>query len=85
VPRFQTTISLSASPDELTQAIAYALQVDGRKRFRVSGEIMAKITAAHLAECLRQAGYLSDEAAGAAAARRLTHQLSGAFQTNTRI
>ena len=47
-----------ASPDDLTQAIAHALQFDGRKQFKVSGEIMAKITAAHLVECLQQAGYV---------------------------
>ena len=47
-----------ASPDDLTQAIAHALQFDGRKQFKVSGEMMAKITAAHLVECLRQAGYV---------------------------
>jgi len=47
-----------ASPYDLTQAIAQSLQFDGRKQFRVSGEMMAKITAAHLVECLLQAGYV---------------------------
>jgi hypothetical protein len=47
-----------ASPDDLAQAIAHVLQFDGRKQFKVSGEMMAKITAAHLVECWRQAGYV---------------------------
>jgi hypothetical protein len=47
-----------ATPDELQQALAHALQFDGRKQFKTSGEMMAKITAAHLAECLRQSGFV---------------------------
>ena len=45
-----------ADPAALEQALAHALQFDGRKAFRTSGEMMAKITAAHLAEQLRLAG-----------------------------
>lgn len=45
------------SLDDLARAIAHALQFDPRKQFQVSGEMMAKITAAHLVECLRRAGY----------------------------
>ncbi len=37
-----------ADPADLEQALAHALQFDGRKAFRVSREMMAKITAAHL-------------------------------------
>jgi hypothetical protein len=47
-----------ATEDELEQALAHALRFDGRKAFKVSGEMMAKITAAHLAECLRQSGFV---------------------------
>jgi hypothetical protein len=47
-----------ATPAELEQAIAHALQFDGKKPFRLSGEMMAKITAAHLAECLRRGGFV---------------------------
>jgi hypothetical protein len=47
-----------ASTDEIEQALAHALQFDGRRQFRVSGELMAKITASHLAECLRRAGFV---------------------------
>ena len=44
-----------ASPDDPSQAIAHALQFEGRKQLKVSGEMMAKITAVHLVECLPQA------------------------------
>jgi len=47
-----------ASTDELEQTLAHALRFDGRKAFKLSGESMAKITAAHLAECLRQSGFV---------------------------
>jgi len=47
-----------ATSDEIEQALAHALRFDGRKAFRLSGESMAKITAAHLAECLRQSGFV---------------------------
>jgi hypothetical protein len=47
-----------AEPAELEQTLAHALQFDGRKAFRPSGEMMAKITAAHLAERLRLAGFV---------------------------
>ncbi len=47
-----------ADPADLEHTLAHALQFDGRKRFKVSGEMMAKITAAHLVECLKQSGYV---------------------------
>jgi hypothetical protein len=47
-----------AEPAELEQALAHALQYDGRKVFRTSGEMMAKITAAHLVAQLRRAGFV---------------------------
>jgi hypothetical protein len=45
-------------PADLGQSLAHALQFDGRKAFRPSGEMMAKITAAHLAEQLHRAGFV---------------------------
>jgi hypothetical protein len=47
-----------ADPADLEQALAHALRFDGRKQFKLSGESMAKITAAHLVECLRQSGFV---------------------------
>jgi hypothetical protein len=47
-----------ATSAELEQALAHALQFDGRKHFKLSGEMMAKITAAHLVEQLRMCGFV---------------------------
>lgn len=47
-----------ASPADLEQAIAHALQYDGRKTFKPSSEMMARITAAHLVECLVRSGFV---------------------------
>jgi hypothetical protein len=47
-----------AAIDEIEQALAHALQFDGRKSFKPSGEMMAKITASHLVECLRRSGFV---------------------------
>lgn len=47
-----------AETAELEQSLAHALQFDGRKQFRVSGEMMARITAAHLVEQLGRAGFV---------------------------
>ena len=46
------------TPDELEWTLAHALRFDGRKQFKTSSELTAKITAAHLAECLRQSGFV---------------------------
>jgi hypothetical protein len=54
----QPSILRPADAAELEQALAHALQFDGRKRFKVSGEMMAKITAAHLVEQLGRAGFV---------------------------
>jgi len=47
-----------AETTELEQALAHALVFDGRKQFGVSGEMMARITAAHLVEQLGRAGFV---------------------------
>jgi hypothetical protein len=47
-----------AAPEDLEQALAHALRFDGRKPFKGSGEMMARITAAHLVACLRQSGFV---------------------------
>jgi len=47
-----------AEAAELEQTLAHALQYDGRKAFRPSGEMMAKITAAHLVAQLQRAGFV---------------------------
>jgi hypothetical protein len=47
-----------ANPDDLCQALAFALTFDGRRRFQPSSEMMAKITAEHLAQHLERCGFV---------------------------
>jgi hypothetical protein len=47
-----------ADPAEFEQALAHALQFDGRRQFKLAGESMAKITAAHLAQSLARSGFV---------------------------
>ena len=49
---------LPVTSDELEQAVSHALRFDGRKQFKLAGEIMGKITAAHLVRCLTQGGFI---------------------------
>ena len=49
---------LPVTSDELEQAVSHALRFDGRKQFKQAGEIMGKITAAHLVRCLEQGGFV---------------------------
>ncbi len=50
---------LPADTAEIEYARAHALQFDGKRQFRLSGEMMAKITASHLLDCLRRAGFVT--------------------------
>jgi hypothetical protein len=53
------TVKLSpADPDELRLALSLALQHDGRRRFRHSGDIMAKLVADHLVRYLEERNYV---------------------------
>ena len=47
-----------AKPDDIAEAIAHALQFDGRKRTHRSDEIMARIVAEQLVEALDRAGFV---------------------------
>ena len=47
-----------AAPDDLADALAFALRFNGRKRARDSGEIMAAIVARRLVEHLEQSGFV---------------------------
>jgi len=62
-----------ASPDDLADALAFALRFDGRKRKRDAGELMAAIVARRLVEHLDRAGFVvmkKPPAIGAAALGR---------------
>jgi hypothetical protein len=47
-----------ADPDDLCQALAFALTHDGRRQFKANGEHTARITAEHLARHLAMAGFV---------------------------
>ena len=47
-----------ADPDDLKQALAYALRFAGRRRSRSADDVMARITAERIAEHLERAGYV---------------------------
>ena len=47
-----------ATPDEIADALAFALRFNGRRRFDKGNELMAKITAEHLVRYLEQAGFV---------------------------
>jgi hypothetical protein len=47
-----------ATTDEIEQALAFALQFNGRKRVHQGDELMARITAERLAEHLERSGFV---------------------------
>ena len=47
-----------ASPDDLAQALAFALRFNGRRRTHGAGEIMAQIVAERLVEHLERSGFV---------------------------
>jgi hypothetical protein len=47
-----------ADPDDFRRSLAFALTFDGRRQFKTSGEMMAQITAEHLARHLEMSGYV---------------------------
>ena len=46
------------TPEELEQAVSHAQSYDGRKHFKLAGEIIGEITAAHLVRYLTQSGFV---------------------------
>ena len=47
-----------AKPDDIAEAIAFALRYSGRKRVNDAGEMMARIVAERLVEALERAGFV---------------------------
>ena len=47
-----------ATPEEIAEALSFALRFDGRKPFPQSSSLMAQITAAHLVQHLQRCGFL---------------------------
>jgi len=46
-----------ATPEEIAEALSFALRFDGRRPFPQSGSLMAQITAAHLVAHLQRCGF----------------------------
>jgi len=46
-----------ATPEEIAEALSFALRFDGRKPFPQSSSLMARITAQHLVEHLQRCGF----------------------------
>jgi len=47
-----------ATPEEIAEALSFALRFKGRKPFPQSNSLMAQITAAHLVQHLQRCGFL---------------------------
>lgn len=47
----------SASPEEIAEALSYALRFNGKKPFPQSHALMARVTAEHLVEHLLRCGF----------------------------
>ena len=47
-----------ASPDEIAQALSFALRYDGRKRVHQADDAMARITADRLVRHLERSGFV---------------------------
>ncbi len=47
-----------AEPDDIADALAFALRFDGRKRKHDAAEMMARIVAARLVEHMERAGFV---------------------------
>ncbi len=47
-----------AAPDDIAQALAFALRFDGRKRKHDAAEMMARIVAKRLVEHLERSGFV---------------------------
>lgn len=47
-----------ATPQEIAEALSFALRFNGRRPFPQSNSLMAEITAAHLVEHLQRCGFL---------------------------
>jgi hypothetical protein len=46
-----------ATPEEIAEALSFALRFNGRKPFPQSSSLMAQITAAHLVQHLQRCGF----------------------------
>jgi hypothetical protein len=62
-----------ATPEEIAEALSFALRFDGRKPFPQSSSLMAQITAAHLVAHLQRCGFRLMKAPDAVAPSTSSH------------
>jgi hypothetical protein len=62
-----------ATPDEIAEALSFALRFDGKRPFPQSSSLMAQITAVHLVRHLQRCGFQLMKAPDAAAPSASNH------------
>jgi hypothetical protein len=73
-----------ATPEEVAEALSFALRFDGRKPFAQSSSLMAQITAVHLVEHLQRCGFRLMKAPDAVAPSTSMHARPADRGTDTR-
>ena len=67
-----------ATPEEIAEALSFALRFKGRRPFPQSSSLMAQITAAHLVEHLQRCGFQLMKGPDAVAPNASRHPRSAA-------
>ena len=73
-----------AAPEDLADALAFALRFDGRKRVHNGDEIMAAIVAKRLVDHLERAGFVVMRKPPSAGAAALGRGFEGRYRTAAR-
>jgi hypothetical protein len=69
----ETATLQPATPDEITQALSFALRYDGRKRVHHADDAMARITADRLVQHLERSGFVLMKRSARAAPTNAEH------------
>ena len=69
-----------ATPQEIAEALSFALRFKGRRPFPQANSLMAEITAAHLVEHLQRCGFLVLKAPDAVAPSASHHPKAGGVE-----
>jgi len=66
-----------ATPQEIEEALSFALRFKGRKRVDIAGPMVAQIAAEHLRKCLEDSGFVVMKQPSAAAPSTTKHHKNG--------
>ena len=69
-----------ATPQEIAEALSFALRFKGRRPFPQANSLMAEITAAHLVEHLQRCGFLLMKGPDAVAPSASHHPKAGSTE-----